>query len=251
MELNNIIWNKEKYNKLAEYLKEISDDKYKKFHENLVPGEDNILGIQLPKLRVIAKKISMGNYEEYLKFVQHTYYEETMLQGLVIGYVKADYEKTVELINTFLPHITNWAICDSFCTKFRGIKENEDVFLNFLQQCIAKDEEYYIRFAVVMLKVMYNEEKYIDKVLDILDNISHDGYYVKMAVAWTLCDLFIKFEDKTMKYFKSCKLDNFTYNKALQKIIESYRVDKETKEIIRSMKRKGITRKIILTSDKY
>ena len=34
-------------------------------------------------------------------------------------------------------------------------------------------------------------------------------------------------------------LDDFTYNKALQKIIESYRVSTEDKEIIRSMKRKN------------
>ena len=50
---------------------------------------------------------------------------------------------------------------------------------------------------------------------------------------------FIKFPDKTMKYLKQSKLDNWTYNKSLQKIIESLRVDKETKDIIRSMKRAG------------
>ncbi len=32
--------------------------------------------------------------------------------------------------------------------------------------------------------------------------------------------------------------DDFTYNKALQKITESYRIDSDTKELIRGMKRK-------------
>ncbi len=33
-------------------------------------------------------------------------------------------------------------------------------------------------------------------------------------------------------------LDKFTFNKTLQKMIESYRIDKEQKVILKSMKRK-------------
>ena len=33
-------------------------------------------------------------------------------------------------------------------------------------------------------------------------------------------------------------LDDFTYNKALQKIAESYRVDAATKQVVRGMRRK-------------
>lgn len=238
MELNNENWTIRKYDILVEHLKEISDEKYKIFHKNLVPGLNNVLGIQMPKLRVIAKSISMGNYIEYLALARNEYYEETMIQGLVIGYAKEDYINTLKLIESFLPNLTNWAICDSFCTKFKSVVENRNDFLFFLAKCIESDKEFYIRFAVVMFKVIYIDEEYIDDVLSILDSISHDGYYVKMAIAWTLCDCFIKFEDKTMNYLNISKLDNFTYNKALQKIVESYRVSKETKDIIRQMKRK-------------
>ena len=35
------------------------------------------------------------------------------------------------------------------------------------------------------------------------------------------------------------KLDEFTYKKSLQKILESYRVDKETKQIIKEMRQRG------------
>lgn len=40
-----------------------------------------------------------------------------------------------------------------------------------------------------------------------------------------------------MEYLKNNSLDTFTYNKILQKIVESCRVDKDTKTLIRSMKR--------------
>lgn len=43
-----------------------------------------------------------------------------------------------------------------------------------------------------------------------------------------------------MEYLKINKLDKFTYNKALQKITESFRVDKETKEIIRGHETKSV-----------
>lgn len=49
---------------------------------------------------------------------------------------------------------------------------------------------------------------------------------------------FVKYKEKTLKFLQNSKLDNFTYNKALQKIVESYRVDKVTKEEIKKMKRK-------------
>ena len=79
----------------------------------------------------------------------------------------------------------------------------------------------------------------VNNVLQWMDRISHEGYYVKMAVAWALSVCYVKFPQKTVNYLKENHLDDFTYNKALQKIIESYRVSTEDKEIIRSMKRKN------------
>ena len=89
-----------------------------------------------------------------------------------------------------------------------------------------------------MMLNYYITEEYIDIVLKSLDKISHDGYYVKMAVAWAVSICFIHFEDKTMDFLKNNNLDDFTYNKSLQKICESLRVNKDTKILIKSMKRK-------------
>lgn len=238
MELNNVTWTKKEYEKLIEYLKEIGDEKYKNHQKKIIPGVENILGVQIPKLRVIAKGISLGNYTEFLNVLENKYFEEILIHGLIISYINVDYDTTLKYINDYLPKVNNWASCDIFCTKFKGVKNNKEEFLNFLKKCIETNKEYYIRFAVVMLKVMYIDEEHIVEVLSILDNIYHEDYYVKMAVAWTLCDCFIKFRNKSMVYFDSNKLDNFTYNKALQKIAESNRVDKDTKALIRRMKRK-------------
>ncbi len=87
-----------------------------------------------------------------------------------------------------------------------------------------------------MILNFYIVEDYIDEVLNILNNIHHDGYYVKMAVAWAISYCYISFPEKTLDFLKNNNLDKFTYNKSLQKIIESNRVDKDIKNLIRSMK---------------
>lgn len=87
-----------------------------------------------------------------------------------------------------------------------------------------------------MLLNFYVEEDYVELVLSNLDKIKHDGYYVKMAVAWAISICYVKFSETTLNYLKENNLDYFTYNKSLQKICESLKVSKEEKNIIRGMK---------------
>ena len=81
-------------------------------------------------------------------------------------------------------------------------------------------------------------DEYIDQVLGWYGAISHDGYYVKMAIAWALSVCFVKYRDKTLGFLNTRPIDNFTYNKAIQKMLESYRVSGEDKTMLRGMKRR-------------
>lgn len=47
-----------------------------------------------------------------------------------------------------------------------------------------------------------------------------------------------KYRDKTLAFLKTTALDDWTYNKAIQKMLESYRVSPEDKILLRAMKRK-------------
>ena len=52
--------------------------------------------------------------------------------------------------------------------------------------------------------------------------------------------IFAAFPDEMLTYLQDGhKLDEFTYKKSLQKITESYRVDKEMKKIIKEMRQRG------------
>ena len=223
---------------LRNKLFELADEKYKKFHSGLCPNTENIIGVRVPNLRQIAKEIAKEEWRDFLDNSQEDYYEEILIKGLVIAYAKCDVEERLKYIENFVPKIDNWAICDSFCNSLKFTNKNKQVVWDFLQPYLNSDKEFEIRFAVVMMLNYYITEEYIDTVLKYLDKISHDGYYVKMAVAWAVSICFIHFEDKTMDFLKNNNLDDFTYNKSLQKICESLRVDKDTKTLIKSMKRK-------------
>lgn len=227
---------------VKENLLQLAGDGNKKFTESLHPGIEHVLGIRIPALRRLAAQIAKDDWQSYLRTADTYYMEERMLQGMVIGHLKMkDTEEYLALVAKFIPLINSWSVCDTFdfCGKQRFVDKNKEKVWQFLEQWMASDKEYEIRFGVVMAMGHYIDEEYIDKVLQWMDRISHEGYYVKMAVAWSLSVCYVKFPEKTMDYLKKNHLDDFTYNKALQKIVESYRVSAEDKEVIRSMRRKN------------
>lgn len=224
--------------KIKEELKSLQDKKYKEFHSKLCPGTNNIIGIRIPVLRKYAKTLLKENdFKLLINNIDDEYYEEIMLQGMLIGLAKSDFNEIKPYIENFIPKIDNWAICDTFCAGLKIAKKYKKEMWNLINKYIAVNKEFYIRFAVVMILDYYIEEEYIEADLEIFNNIKSDKYYVQMAVAWAISICFIKYYDKTIEYMKTANLDKFTYNKAIQKAIESYRITKEQKEILKKMKR--------------
>lgn len=228
-------------NSLKKELINLGEEDYKKFNEKLCPDtKRKILGIRIPVLRDFAKKIIKNNeLEEVLKNIDDEYFEEVILHGLIIGYAKSDIEEKLKYIKEFVPKIDSWAISDTFVPTLKVKEKDLEKVFKFITPYFNSKKEFEIRFAVIMLLNYYLNEEYVDKVIKILDGINHEGYYAKMGVAWCLAEIGIKFNDKAMKYLKGKNnLDKFTFNKTLQKMIESYRIDEEQKQLLKSMKRK-------------
>ena len=227
---------------VREHLLALSVNSNKAFAEKLNPGVDNVLGLRLPDMRKLAVQIAKSDWKAYLATAPSFYMEERMLQGLVLGYVKPDddIESYLSYVTRFVKIINSWSVCDSF--KFAGTGKyfsvHSDRIWEYLKPFILSDKEYEIRFGVVMTMKYFIDESHIDELFGFYDNITHDAYYVKMAVAWAISFCFVAYPEKTMEYLKRAKLDDFTYNKAIQKTIESYRVDETMKVKLRSMRRK-------------
>lgn len=237
MDFSKVQWDEHIYNCLKEHLKALAEEKYRIFHQKLVPNEQYLLGIRLPKLKALAKEIAKGDYKGYLNYAEDIYYEEVMLQGLVIGNSRCSIEEKMNLVEGFLPKINNWAICDSFCAGLKQIKKNKDYVLEQIMPYFYSENEFRVRVGVVLLLDYYIEESYLERIFTICDEIKHTGYYVKMATAWLVSVCYVKYPLETQNYLDTCMLDDWTYNKAIQKIIESNRIDGEVKEKIRKKKR--------------
>lgn len=208
---------------------------YKAFHSRLIPDipPDKIIGVRVPVLRKIARQAVKENAQ-----VLCEYYEELMIKGFIIGYRKCDIKARLEELSGFVPLIDNWAVCDCACSTFKFAEQNRQEVWNFLQPYLSGGE-YEIRFAVVMIMDYFLTDDYVDISLKILSEISSEYYYVNMAVAWALSEAYVKYEKKTLPILEGRVLPIWVHNKAIQKICESYRVDKNKKEYLKTLKIKG------------
>lgn len=236
MNLDNIVWNKKTYNEFIIYLLTLKDETYKNFHFKLLKNDKiNLIGIRTPLLKEIAKNISKTNYLEFIKLNKHKYYEETILHGLVITYLKIDFKESIELFNEYINYIDNWASCDIVISNFKTFKDNLELGLIYINNYLNNKNPWINRVGIVLLLNYYINDSYIDKILNICNNIKTSDYYVKMANAWLISMCLIKYYDKTYNFLLNNNLDDWTHNKAIQKSIESYRI--KNKEEIKKLKR--------------
>lgn len=218
-------------NKIKKELKNLSDEEYRLFSQKLNPNIDNILGVRLPILRKIAKKIAKNDYKAFFLENDDEFMELTMLEGMVIG--NLPYEKQIKYIEKFVPKINNWAICDTFCTglKFFKTKKHKETIEKYLNS----KKEFELRFAFVILLNYFIDDEY-DYVLNKISKFNNEQYYAKMAVAWCLSYCIIKNYDKCIKDIQKIKMHSWVFKKGVTKAIESLKLTKIQKDELRKIR---------------
>lgn len=221
---------------IKEKLNLLAQEEYRGLALKLLPGEKNLLGVRLPQLRKLAKQIAAddAHAQRFLTEADYAVFEEAMLCGMVIGYMKPDFEKFTRLVEAFLPHIRNWSICDSFCSGLKSVKGYAQQYLDFIRAYAVSDDEFTVRFAAVMLLNYYINAEHISTVLHILSGITHSGYYAQTAVSWALAECYVRFPRLTLRALDEHEWDSVVYKKALRKILESKIPSASEKQEIRS-----------------
>lgn len=223
------IWKSEDYQNYIKYLKQERDEKYRDFHQKLTPTKYEILGIRVPQSRKIAKEIIKTDISSFLEQTQDNYYEEVLIEGFVIASIK-DEDFFQKALSNFLPKIDNWAICDSFCNSIQIIKSNPKWFFEYFLNFLKTPEPFTVRTGLITLLNFYIKEEYLERIFKSLDQIKIEHYYVNMGIAWLLAEMYTKYPIETESYFKKSKINDFTMNKTISKIRDSYRISKEQKE---------------------
>ena len=154
----------------AELLR-LAEQGNKPFTQSLNPGVPNVLGIRIPHLRELAKKIAKGDWQAYLATADTYYMEERMLQGMVLGCIRPDKDVEIylERVTRFVRLINSWSVCDTF--KFGGgkrfIEANKERLWKYLKGWMRAGSEYEIRFGVVMAMQLFIDEKHIRELLSL------------------------------------------------------------------------------------
>ena len=230
-------WNNKTYDIFVNELVNNKDTNYKAFNSKLIPETNNkIIGIRIPTLREISKSIYKGNYEEFLDIVKSDYMEEILLEGFIIGLIK---EQSIadKYIKRFLPKVDNWCVCDTFCSSLKIVRNDMEKYFNFFTKGIDFNEPYQIRVSLMILNAHYINDEYIDRIFLYVNTINSEHYYVQMGIAWLVSTCYIRYKEKTLHFLNNNNLDDFTYNKSIQKMIESKRVTQAEKKDLRKLKR--------------
>ncbi|MBR3791658.1 MAG: DNA alkylation repair protein [Clostridia bacterium] len=214
----------------------MGEEEYKVFSSNLMPTveKDRFIGIRIPALRKYAK--SLENFEDFLGELPHYYFEENNLHAFLIEREK-NFDRCIERINAFLPYIDNWAICDSM--KPKVLKKEPEKLLKYIQKWIKSKDVYAVRYAINLLMSFYLDDSFDEGYLKIVADIKSEEYYINMMRAWYFATALAKRYKETLPYIENNVLDIWTHNKTIQKSIESFRISKEQKQYLRTLKRRN------------
>lgn len=223
--------------KLQKELFKLQDTKYADFQANLTPSVDrkSFIGVRVPKLRAFAKEYFKDpDCEKFLHTLPHQYYEETLLHGFLLTYIK-DYNQCLKETEALLPYMDNWAVSDT--TSPKVFAKNKDKLLKVLPKWIKSKHTYTCRFGICMLMRHYLDEDFKPEYINLVVPIKSDEYYINMMIAWFLATSLAKQWDSTIHVLQDNILSDWVHNKTIQKAIESYRITDRQKDYLRSLKR--------------
>ena len=225
-----IVNKKEVNQEILDFLKSNQEESYRLFASSLIPGGKNMFGVRMPLQRKLAKTIATGDWRGYLELAKDDSFEEVNLQGFVLGYAKGSFLDKEPYIRKFIKKISDWSVCDGFCSTLKQVKEEQSAWWDFLWECSDSNQEYIIRFVLVMWLWYFNDENYAEQIVDRITMLKLEGYYDKMAAAWCLAEVAVKRADLILKLLDKKCLNPFVHQKCIQKVCESNKVSKEQKD---------------------
>ena len=211
----------------------MGEEKYRDFSSKLMPtiDKEKVIGIRIPLLRKYAKNLE--DYDDFLNALPHYYFEENNLHAFLIEKEK-DFEKCIEKLNVFLPFIDNWATCDSL--KPKVLKKQPYKLMNHIKRWIDSKEIYTVRYGINLLMSFYLDEDFKPEYLKIVTEIESDEYYINMMRAWFFATALAKQYEYALPVIEKKKLDVWTHNKTIQKATESFRISKNQKDYLKTLK---------------
>ena len=214
------------------------NESYAVFNQRIVNTKMPVIGVRVPDLRRFARElapdISAADISKLLT-AKNKSFDYVLLCGLLITHARLDDLVAIDLVKQYLPRVDSWAHIDVFVEKKRRFAG--EIWWDFALECLQNEDEFTVRYGVISLMTNFLDEAHIDQVFAALRNVKHDGYYVKMALAWLYATAAVHFFELTLAELENGHIDAWTRNKAYQKIRESRRFTPEQQAVILKKKK--------------
>ena len=214
------------------------NESYAAFNRRIVNTKMPVIGVRVPDLRRLARELapdmSAADISKLLT-AKNESFDYVLLCGLLITHARLDDQTAIDLTKQYLPHVDSWAHIDIFVEKKRRFAG--EIWWDFALECLYSEAEFTVRYGIVSLMTNFLDEAHIDQVFAALRNVTHDGYYVEMALAWLYATAAVNFFEKTLAELENRQIDTWTRNKAYQKMRESRRFTPRQQQIIIKNKR--------------
>lgn len=217
---------------ITETLLSLKDAEYKAFHSKLMPtiAADRIIGIRIPVLKKLARTLPK---KDFIAQLPHFYYEENNLHAFMIS--DLEWDECIYEVNRFLPHVDNWATCDSLRPKC--FAKNRGLLIHEIDRWLISENPYTVRFGIEMLMVHFLGENFKTEYADRVAEIKSCEYYVNMMSAWYFATALAKNYKEIIPYLERGTLDVWVHNKTIQKACESYRISDTQKAYLKKLKK--------------
>ena len=193
-----------------------------------------MIGVRTPELKKLAKELFGSDAaNKFIEMLPHQYFDENQLHAFLISLIK-DYETCLKEVERFLPYIDNWGTCDQLSPTVFA-KHKDELIVN-IKRWIKSKHVYTVRFAIGMLLGLYLDESFKEEYLKLVSNIKSEEYYINMMIAWFFATALAKQWDYAIKYIEDKKLSPWVHNKTIQKAVESYRINDNQKDYLKSLK---------------
>lgn len=221
-------------------LSAMAEPEYAAFASRLIPGCPPMLGVRLPALRRYAAKLARdpAGPQAVVAQLGPEVFETRMLRGMVIGCAKLPNGERWRMLEDFLPLADNWSLCDSTAAGCRFMAKAPGFWLPRLQELARRDQEFPARFGLVCLLDHFTGTPEGRRLtLDACAAAPCPGLYTRLGAAWAVSVVAVKEPELGLAFLRTDPLDDFTHNKAIQKIRESRRATEEYRAAVLALKR--------------
>ena len=249
----------------------LTNARYREGHLRVVNAlpERRVMGLYSPEIKQVAKRLSREGGKVVMPDGEHRIcangaevirafetvlseslgYEETVIWGYLINLEKCSLDERLAKLSRYVPVLDNWAVCDSYCAHAKWMARADKATLwAFLERWFDSENEFEVRFAVVVAMCYFLNEEWLDKVFERINGLDFgrikskyktikgkpkivqqgtvqgaEPYYVRMGVAWLLATALAKLPDATRAFVRSSKLPADVIKLYIRKARESFR----------------------------